>query len=405
MALQIRRGTDAERQGITPVEGELIYTTDTNQLYVGGKVAPSTSLEQGGILISGQLINDSNPTLNSNLDLNGNNITGAGNIQIDGFITATGNINLGDGVEDNVIVGGQIGSSLIPGSDASYDLGTTTSNWRNVYTESLTVDGQIRSDSIMTGNIVLNDSTVVYDAATSSLTVNNVYADSINGNFVGSVFADDSTTIVDAISKSIWTQKIYGTNISEDGLENPVEIGTKDNTSGLRVFGGQGDGIQIDGVFDGLEGPTLRTVTSRGTYDAPQTMNVGDITGAFATSAWNGTDYQTTGSFATFVTAVDGVTGELSGGCGMVIPVPGTGETQFTEFGFYPNGNATIPGQITAQSISADVNGSVFADDSSLLVDAVNGTIPGYISIAELKSALQDGAGDYAAFKSYILAL
>ena len=35
MALQIRRGTDAERQGITPLAGELIYTTDTKKLYVG----------------------------------------------------------------------------------------------------------------------------------------------------------------------------------------------------------------------------------------------------------------------------------------------------------------------------------------------------------------------------------
>lgn len=35
MALLIRRGTDAERLGITPANGELIYTTDTNKLYVG----------------------------------------------------------------------------------------------------------------------------------------------------------------------------------------------------------------------------------------------------------------------------------------------------------------------------------------------------------------------------------
>jgi len=51
-----------------------------------------------------------------------------------------------------------------------------------------------------------------------------------------------------------------------------------------------------------------------------------------------------------------------------------------------------------------DVHGSVFADDSSLLVDALNGEIPGYVKIADLKTALQDGAGDYAAFKSWALA-
>lgn len=38
MALQIRRGTDAERQLIIPAQGELIYTVDSKKLYVGDGV-------------------------------------------------------------------------------------------------------------------------------------------------------------------------------------------------------------------------------------------------------------------------------------------------------------------------------------------------------------------------------
>lgn len=45
--IKLRRGTNANRTGITPANGEIIYTTDTNQLYVGdGSTA-------GGILVSG----------------------------------------------------------------------------------------------------------------------------------------------------------------------------------------------------------------------------------------------------------------------------------------------------------------------------------------------------------------
>jgi len=55
-------------------------------------------------------------------------------------------------------------------------------------------------------------------------------------------------------------------------------------------------------------------------------------------------------------------------------------------------------------NITSDIKGSVFADDSTLLVDAVNGVIPGYVKIADLKTALQDGAGDYAAFKAWVIA-
>lgn len=35
MALQIRRGTNAERQSIIPLQGELIFTTDTKKLFIG----------------------------------------------------------------------------------------------------------------------------------------------------------------------------------------------------------------------------------------------------------------------------------------------------------------------------------------------------------------------------------
>ena len=53
MALRLRRGTDAQRQLITPAEGELIYVTDTKDIYVGD----GTTL--GGVLVTAG-INDLN---------------------------------------------------------------------------------------------------------------------------------------------------------------------------------------------------------------------------------------------------------------------------------------------------------------------------------------------------------
>tara|TARA_B110000971_G_scaffold123197_1_gene126193 strand:- start:3282 stop:4457 length:1176 start_codon:yes stop_codon:yes gene_type:complete len=46
MALRLRRGTDTQRLLITPAEGELVYTTDTQRLYVGDGVT------SGGILVN-----------------------------------------------------------------------------------------------------------------------------------------------------------------------------------------------------------------------------------------------------------------------------------------------------------------------------------------------------------------
>ncbi len=51
-----------------------------------------------------------------------------------------------------------------------------------------------------------------------------------------------------------------------------------------------------------------------------------------------------------------------------------------------------------------DVEGSVFADDSTLLVDGVNGIIPGYISISTLKS-ISAASTSFVDFQTRIAAL
>jgi glutamine cyclotransferase len=67
-------------------------------------------------------------------------------------------------------------------------------------------------------------------------------------------------------------------------------------------------------------------------------------------------------------------------------------------------GNVTgnLVGNITATgTLDGDLTGSVFADDSSLLVDAVNGEIPGYLKISDLKSIAASSA-TYADFQTAI---
>ncbi len=96
MALQLRRGTNAQRLTLTgasaPVAGELIYTTDTKLVYVGdGSTA-------GGTLVSGSgltdIVNDTTPQLGGNLDVNGFTITSAGNNPVNINAGGTGDLVL-----------------------------------------------------------------------------------------------------------------------------------------------------------------------------------------------------------------------------------------------------------------------------------------------------------------------
>jgi len=63
-----------------------------------------------------------------------------------------------------------------------------------------------------------------------------------------------------------------------------------------------------------------------------------------------------------------------------------------------------LTGMVVRNGITGDLSGSVFADDSTLLVDGTNGTIPGYISIVTLKTEVAASV-DFAAFKARIAAL
>lgn len=295
MALQLRRGTDAERQSITPVEGELIYTTDTNQLYVGGVIAPSTNLTQGGILVSGSLANDTSPTLSANLNLNAHDITGVGNINIDGTITATGNINLGDGAEDNVIVGGQISSSLIPRANDTYDLGVSVSRWRNVSANGGNFDGEVVVGNLITdGNITKSDSTVIYDAATDTVTAN-----AFVGVLQGSVFADDSTLMVDS-----GTNSINAISVDTDSI-NAISVATdsivSSNTGRLSIGSGasplantllHSNNFNIYGPVDSV----YSTINAfNGNFNSPSIVAAGEVLGTNSFTGYDGVEQTTSG--------------------------------------------------------------------------------------------------------------
>lgn len=406
MALQIRRGTDAERQSITPKEGELVFATDTNKLYVGGKISPSETLEVGGILVKGALDTDSSPQLSANLDLNGNNITGTGSINITGTITATGNINLGDGVEDNVVVGGQIASSLIPGSPAAFDLGAPAGQWANLWVAGASVSGELVADSIkITGDIKGDDSSILYNASTDTISVSVIEAGNIDSDLTGSVFADDSTALIDAVGKQASLRRIFGT--TEDvlnELDSPLEIGSPANNSGLRVYAGPNRAAMlIESTVTVSDPGNIKFFTSRGTIENPTAMNVGDQLGGFQCLAHDGTEFIPVGGVAMFVSGQE-ADGEPHGGAGFVIPVPGTGLTQFWEMAFDGTGTLSVPTAVTSPKFTGDLKGSVVADDSTVIIDGVSGTIPGYISIASLKTEVAASA-DFAEFKTRIASL
>ena len=237
MALQIRRGLENERTaggGVVFAEGELVYITNTDALYVGdGSTAGGVKLTDNAGAVLGSYITadtvSSTLDLQQNLDLNGKDIIGTGNINIAGTINATGNVNIGDDVNtDTVDFAAKITSSLTPNADSTYNIGTTTERWNNGYFTGLVVDGQVDAVAV-NANVVADNSSVMVNVSNNIFTgafagnvTGNILGDitgdsagthtgnvignvtgSLDGDITGSVFGDDSTLIVDAINKTL----------------------------------------------------------------------------------------------------------------------------------------------------------------------------------------------------------
>ena len=77
-------------------------------------------------------------------------ITTTGNVSVGGNLTVTGTttfnggtLTLGDAADDNVVFGADVNSNIIPNTDNTYDLGSSTQEWKDLY-----VDGVAYLDEI-----------------------------------------------------------------------------------------------------------------------------------------------------------------------------------------------------------------------------------------------------------------
>lgn len=260
MALRIRRGTSVQRTSITPVSGELIFDTTQNKLYVGnGSTAGGLEVVAGSI----------GGNVGSNINLNNFDIVGTGNINITGTITASGTITgngdlvLGNADTDNVQFGADINSNIVPNA-STLTVGTSAKPWQTVFTSALENNAGITSNSNMTlnglltiGNNIIPNTNKTKDLGTTSLrwrtisaetltleniqiTDNNIRTTNSNSNIniipsgTGILVAPTTkvTGIVDVISD---VDFVTTTRVSSTG----IELGLSQTTSSAIIGIGQ----------------------------------------------------------------------------------------------------------------------------------------------------------------------
>ena len=98
-----------------------------------------------------------------------------------------GTLTLGDSASDNVVFGADVDSSIIPDDDNTYDLGSSTQEWRNIY-----IDGTANIDALLADTAKIGDLTndrVVISGTSGEL------EDSANLTFNGTILTTTNVVV------------------------------------------------------------------------------------------------------------------------------------------------------------------------------------------------------------------
>lgn len=198
MSLQIRRGTNAQRQTIIPQEGELIYTIDTNAIWVGDGATPGGVLVASGNSVYGNAQVQAFLAVNTG-NIRGNNITATGSIS---SATSIGAAQLG--ISGAAVVGSILtnnyrwannepvfgGSGFYGNSDVANYLPVYGGNiaLNNANSNSITNSG-----NITTGNILATGFFFANGAPFSSYSNADVSA-YLNGGFTSNIIPQGNAT-------------------------------------------------------------------------------------------------------------------------------------------------------------------------------------------------------------------
>jgi hypothetical protein len=220
--------------------------------------------------------------INGAADISGNLDVG-GNLTVTGTTTFNGGtITMGDAATDNVVFGADVNSSIIPNTDDTYDLGSASQEWRDLY-----LDGTAHIDTLD----VDANATV---AGTLGVTGIATFTDDIiigDGKTIGSASDVDAITIASNGQVTL-TQTLIGTELDISG---DIDVA---GTANLDI-------VDIDGAVNMA---TTALVTGVLTTTATQVATGGITSGSNIVSDTDSTDDLGTTSVRWANLFVDGIT-------------------------------------------------------------------------------------------------
>ena len=272
-----------------------------------------------------------------------------------------GTVRLGDSASDDIYVGGEFKSNLVPDDDDTYDLGTSSQEWRNIY-----IDGTANLDTVAAGTASvadLTDNRVVIAGSSGEL------EDDSNLTFDGTTFTVGGISTV--TGNTHFTKQLNVSGIS-------TFIGNIDADGNIDVAGN----TVLNGDVD-LGNATGDTITATGRFDSdivPSTDGARDLGASgleFKDLYIDGTanidalsaDTAAIGDLTSGRVVLAGTSGELEDSGNLTFD----GSTLAITGALTVSSNATITGNLTVLGTQSILNTETLkVEDSLIEVGLVN---------------------------------
>ena len=310
MSLRIRRGTDAERSGIVFDTGEIVWTTNSQQLWVGDGIT------QGGVNI---LANSAGTGLAYNPTTKQLEFAGASYTTDDiaEGIMAGRQYFTAERAQDAIAAAFNAGSTAGIGGTPLGNVVISYDDTQNLMYATVTLDGigitSVSADPtpLLGGSLGLNGHTI---NGTGDINIlGTVTATSFTGNIVSS--------------------QITSINPVDIGLPaSPTYFHVHSNTEQLSVF---------NGITDNLTPPNIFIETARGSLTSPQTLQAGDQAGGIMFKSFDGTEFKSTANMLNII-AADAVMSDINPKSDLAV-YTSAGSSNFQEYVFTGNGVFEAP--------------------------------------------------------------
>ena len=301
-------------------------------------------------------------------------ITTTGNVDVGGNLTVTGTttfnggtITMGDAADDNVVFGADVNSNIIPNTDNTYDLGSSSQEWKDLY-----VDGVAYLDSINFNGTAITSTAAelnILDGVTSTAAELNI----LDG--VTSTTAE--LNILDGVTSSTAELNILD-GVTSTTAELNILDGVTSSTAELNILDGVTSTATELNILDGVTSTTAELNILDGVTSTAAELNILDgvtsttaelnlLDGVTATTTeLNYVDVATAGTVEASKAIVVDSNKDFTGARNITI----TGELDAATLDV--SGDVDIDGTLEADAIT--INGTTLAETISDTVGAMVGS-------------------------------